>query len=466
MTATDGLPQPQRRLSMLTLSIAIAMTVLDSASANVALPTIARDLGVSAGESVWVVNAYQLAVVMTLLPFAALGDIIGYRPVFRAGVVVFLIASVAVALSPSLTILTIFRIIEGMGASATMAVNTALVRQTYPRAMLGRGIGMTALIVATSSAIGPTVASGVLSVMSWRGLFVICLPLGIIVFFMSLKVLPYSAAKRQKFDIFSAILSAAMFGFLITGIDGIGHGQSRTLVAAELIVAVVAGIALVFRQRNAEYPILPLDLFRRPMFALTVATSVCSFAAQTCAFVSLPFFLLEELHRSQVEVGLLMTPWPAAVAVMAIVAGRLADHYPASILAGIGLGTMTVGLTLMVLLPPDPTAVDIMWRLGLSGIGFGFFQTPNNRALVGSAPPERSGVVGGVLSTARLLGQTLGAAAVAMIFGVGGGFGLPATTLAVAVGACFAATGAVASCTRLLDPGGLPPPPKRQPKSR
>jgi DHA2 family multidrug resistance protein-like MFS transporter len=446
---------------MLTLSIGIGMTVLDSASANIALPTIARDLGVSAGESVWVVNAYQLAVVMTLLPLAALGDIIGYRPVFRARVVVFLVASVAVALSTSLPMLTIFRIIEGMGASGTMAVNLALVRQTYPRAMLGRGIGMTALVVAVSSAIGPTVASAVLAVTTWRALFVICLPLGICVFFMSMRVLPYSAPSRRRFDILSAFLSAAMFGGLITGIDGIGHGQSKILIAAELLGALLVGIILVLRQRNAESPILPVDLFRRPMFALTVLTAICSFAAQACAFVALPFLLLEVFGRTQVEVGMLMTPWPASVAVMAIVAGRLADHYPASVLAGIGLATMTVGLTLIVFLPPNPHAFDIIWRLGLSGIGFGFFQTPNNRALVSSTPPERSGVVGGVQSTARLLGQTLGAAAVAMIFGVGGGFGLPATTLAVAVGACFAAAGAMASCTRLLDPGGLPPPPRQ-----
>lgn len=461
MTATDGLPQPQRRWAMLTLSIGIGMTVLDSASANVALPAIARDLGVSAGESIWVVNAYQLAVVMTLLPLAALGDIIGYRPVFRAGVVVFLLSSIAVALSTSLTMLTLFRIIEGIGASGTMAVNLALVRQTYPRAMLGRGIGMTALVVAVSSAIGPTVASAVLAVTTWRALFVIGLPLGICAFFLSLRVLPYSPSRRRRFDVLSAILSAAMFGGLITGIDGIGHGQSPILIAAELIGAVVFGTVLVFRQRAAEHPILPVDLFRRPMFALTVATAICSFAAQACAFVSLPFLLLEVMGRTQVEVGMLMTPWPASVAVMAIVAGRLADHYPASVLAGIGLATMTAGLTLIALMPADAGAFDIAWRLGLSGIGFGFFQTPNNRALVSSAPPERSGVVGGVQSTARLLGQALGAAAVSMIFGVGGGFGLPPTTLAVVVGACFAAAGAIASCTRLLDPGGLPPLPRR-----
>ena len=143
-------------------------------------------------------------------------------------------------------------------------------------------------------------------------------------------------------------------------------------------------------------PLLPVDLFRRPVFALSVTTSVCAFVAQGIVFVALPFYFQDVIGRSQVETGLLITPWPVTVAIIAPIAGRLADRYPAGILGGIGLGVLCLGFILLALLPAQPGDASIIWRIVVCGFGFGFFQSPNNRAIVSNAPRERSGGAGAI----------------------------------------------------------------------
>jgi DHA2 family multidrug resistance protein-like MFS transporter len=196
---------------------------------------------------------------------------------------------------------------------------------------------------------------------------------------------------------------------------------------------------------------LPIDLFRRPVFALSAATAICSFAVQGLGFVALPFYLEDILGRSQVETGFFMTPWPLVVAFMAPVAGRLSDRYPAGILGGLGLVLLSLGMALLALLPANPAAVaDIVWRMAICGCGFGFFQAPNMKALMSSAPAGRSGSASGIVATARLTGQTSGAALAALCFGIAGRDG---ATLALALGSGFAAVGSVMSFLRLIAKG-------------
>jgi DHA2 family multidrug resistance protein-like MFS transporter len=249
----------------------------------------------------------------------------------------------------------------------------------------------------------------------------------------------------------SAVLSALSFALLIAGINGIGHGQAAKFVAIELIGAILIGIILVRRQASLSLPLLPVDLFRRPLFALSVTASVCTFVAQGIIFVTLPFYFQDVLGRSQVATGLLMTPWPVTVTIIAPIAGRLADRYSAGVLGGIGLSVLTVGFVLLATLPSHPEAPDIVWRIIICGLGFGFFQSPNNRAIIVSAPRERSGGAGAIQSTARLLVQTIGAALVALIFGLAGPSGGTSPTVAILLSAGFSAAAAIASVSRLLN---------------
>jgi len=453
--AEDGLPVPQRYWSMLTLMVGLAMSVLDTAIINVALPTIARDLRVDAAASIWVVNAYQLAVLVSLLPFASFGDIFGYRRVYRFGLVLFTFASLISATAGSLEMLIAGRALQGLGAAGLMSVNTALVRYTYPRRQLGRAIGMVSLIVSLSAASGPSVAAAILSVAPWPWLFAVNVPIGIVALFLAMRYLPQTPPSEQSFDAWSAVLCASMFVLLISGINGLGHGAAAALVAGEFAGALATGYLLVRRQLNQPMPLLPVDLFRRPIFALSVTTSVCSFVAQGIAFVSLPFYFHDVLGASAVTTGLMMTPWAAMTAVMAPIAGRLSDRYPVGILGGGGLAVLAAGFVLLAMLPANPAATDVLWRVAVCGIGFGMFQSPNNRAIVSSAPLERSGGAGAIQGTSRLLGQSIGAALVALVFGATGG--THSATGAILVASGFAGVGMLASLSRLSNAVRRPP---------
>jgi DHA2 family multidrug resistance protein-like MFS transporter len=446
-----GLDNPRRFWAMATVVTAVGMATLDSAIANTALPTIAGDLQASAAASVWVINAYQLAMVATLLPCAALGEILGHRRIYIAGLILFTLASLGCGLASSLPTLSAARVVQGLGASGIMSVNAALIRFIYPPKLLGRGMGANALAVALAFVAGPSIASVILALAPWPWLFIVNVPLGLAAILLARTALPDTGRATHGFDALAALLASGTLGLLIFGIGDAAHAAPLRRVALELLGALLCGIVLLRRQGRHPAPILPFDLFRRPLFALSAATSVGSFAAQGLAFVALPFLFEVTLHRSQVATGFLMTPWPLLVAVMAPIAGRLSDRFSAGALCGLGLAMLAAGLAALALMPAKPSLFDIIWRLALCGAGFGFFQSPNLRALMTSAPAHRSGSASGIVATGRLFGQTIGAALVAACFSLSGAHG---AVLALGLGGLFAGAASVASFSRLLLPTG------------
>lgn len=442
----DGLPVPQRYWSALAVWLAITMAVLDSSVANIALPTIAREFRVEAHEAIWVVNAYQLAIVTALLPLASLGEIVGYRRVYLGGLALFTVASLGCALSTTLLELTLARVVQGFGAAGIMAINAALVRFTYPQRLLGRAIGFNALVVSLASATGPSIAAAILAVAHWPWLFAINAPIGVATLALAAWALPRTARIARRFDLVGAVLNAFAFGLVIAGIDLLTRSDRPVLGLLALAGGLASGTALAIKGRSEPSPLLPIDLLRNPVFALSVASSICSFSAQMLALVSLPFLFEGVLHRTPVEVGLLLSPWPILVGILGPIAGGLSDRFPAAILGGIGLLLFACGLGALSLLSPDASFVDVAWRMALCGCGFGFFQAPNNRTMMLSAPRERAGAAGGMLATARLTGQTAGATAVAVFFALNPARGAT-TSLTVAAG--LAVVGAVVSLSRL-----------------
>ena len=441
----DGLPLPRRYWAIAAIILAIVMSVLDSTIVNIALPSIAREFNVSAAASIWVVNAYQLAILMLLLPLASLGEIVGYRRVSQAGIVIFTLASFACALAPTLLTLSIARVIQGVGAAGIMSVNAALVRFTYPHRSLGRAIGINAFVVASSAAVGPTIASAVLAVAHWRWLFGINVPIGLVTIIISLKSLPESERTARALNYGGALLYAGCLGLILSGLQALSHHAATTLALAQIALGALLGWLLTRHELPRAAPLVPFDLLRRPIFTLSLATSVCSFTAQMSALVSLPFEI-QRLGHSAVETGLFMTPWPLALALAAPIAGRLADRYPAGILGGLGLAVMATGLLLLALFPSTGSALGLIWRMALCGLGFGFFQAPNNRTIMAAAPRARSGAAGGMLSAARLLGQTLGAATVAILFRA---YAAAGSNAALYFATALALTAALVSLVRL-----------------
>lgn len=447
-TEWNGLPMPHRLWAILAVTFGVALSVLDGTIANVALPTIARELGVASADSIWVVNAYQLAIVVSLLSFSTLGDVVGYRRIYIGGLALFTLASAGCFFADSLGMLIAMRVLQGFGGSAVVSINTSIIRIIYPRDRLGRGLGINATVVAVASVAGPTLVAAILSVASWHWLFAVNIPVGIAAVWLSRRFLPGNPVRLtdRRFDWRDGVMNALTFGLLIASVEGFSHGLDPRLIACGVAAFFVVAALFVRSQLRKPLPLLPFDLLRIPIFSLSVFTSVCSFVAQMLAMVALPFFLQQELGYDDVRTGLLLTAWPAVIVVVAPVAGMLAERVHAGILGGVGLAVMALGLLSLALLPDHPADGAILWRLAVCGAGFGLFQSPNNSILIASAPAYRSGSASGMLATARLVGQTTGAALMALFFHL---FPANSTHLALYVAAALASVGALASSTRI-----------------
>ncbi|MEO5737805.1 MAG: MFS transporter, partial [Variovorax sp.] len=319
----DGLPLPRRYAAVAAILGAIVLVVLDGAIANVALPTIALQLQTAPANAVWIVTAYQLAVVMFLLPASAVGERLGYRRVFAAGVALFTAASVLCALAPSLPWLVAARCLQGLGSAAVMSLGLALLRFTYPRRMLGQAIAWNALVIAGASAAGPAVGAGLLSVASWPWLFAVNLPVGALVL-AACTGLPNPQTTGQRLDVGSIALNAIMFAAFVLGSDWLP--SSAWVGGALLVVSAASMVLLVRREMPKAAPLIPLDLLRVQSFRVSIVASVCCFTGQMMGYVALPFYFQHELGLSSMKTGALMTPWPLAVMMSAPLSARLAKR--------------------------------------------------------------------------------------------------------------------------------------------
>ena len=322
----DGIPMPRRYWAHLAIGLAITMSSMDGSIANIALPTFVRVLNVTPAASIWVVNAYQLSVCMSLLIIGALGDIYGYDRIFRICLALFTAASLGCALSHNLAGLSVGRFFQGIGGAGILGVTNAMLRGIYPQRELARGIGYNTMIVALSLTLGPTVASLILSIASWPWLFAVNVPIGIFTLIIARRALPSFPRSQHRFDLRSAGLSAATFAMLILSIAGLGQHQSPSLIAGAFFCFLPLAAALIRRQRSIASPLLPIDLLRIRLFSLSVGTTFMASMAQLMGYVAIPF-LFHQLGRSLTSIGLLVTPWPVMVAIIAPFAGRLARRF-------------------------------------------------------------------------------------------------------------------------------------------
>jgi MFS transporter, DHA2 family, multidrug resistance protein len=440
ISSEDGLAPAQRRFAMLGIALAVLLSVLDYAVVNVALPSIARSIHCADSSAIWVINAYQLVNLIALLPVAALGDKIGHARMCRIGLVLFVLASALCALSRTLPELAMARALQGLGGACILGVNAALLRHIYPSSMLGRAIALNGLVIGLGVALGPTIAAAVLGVASWPFLFYINLPLGAAALWFTITALPATPCIPRPFDYIGTVLLACAFGALITGGDRFAHDGSPALSLALIAFGAASLLLLVLRQLGRPEPLLPIDLLARGGFAAAFTTSFTGFVASNFFMISMPFALMSVLHRGPVATGLLITPWPVAIIVVAPLVGRLADRYPAAVLSSIGLCITATGFLLLRTMPAAPSDFAIAWRIFIAGAGFGLFQPPNNKAMLITAPRHRTGGASGMISVARLLGQTVGAMLVALTLS----FAHPAPTrtcLTLATATAFLAAG-------------------------
>ncbi|HEY4200166.1 MAG TPA: MFS transporter [Devosiaceae bacterium] len=409
----------------------LVIVVLDGAIANLALPSIGTSFGADAADTVWVVTSYQLAVLISLLPCGALGEKFGARRVYLAGVALFVLASAGCAFAISLPMLVASRFVQGLGGGAIMALAIMNLRFAVPPRLLGTIIGINAMTVAISSAAGPGIAGAILTVAPWPWLFAVNLPIGAVLL-LSGGALAHSKGVHRRLDWRALVANALMFILLFIGADRLAE---TPVLGAILIAGSALCLAGLLRlERDSKAPLIPVDLLADPTFRVSVIASVCCFTGQMLSYVALPFYLQRTLNMSPAEAGLYTMPWPAAVTVVAPISGRLANRISTSWLCAAGGALLALGLVIIVLSAAEGGLVTLLIGTILAGAGFGLFQTPNNRILLLSAPKARSGAAGAMQGTARLMGQTIGAISMTLIFGFWAVTSAPIVALGIAAG--------------------------------
>lgn len=410
----------RKYIAITSIIILLVMTVLDVSLVNVALPVIADEFKISESATVWLVTIYQLIIVMLLLPLSSIGDQYSYKRNFMTGLVVFTVGSGLCAMSTSFSMLMISRGIQAVGAAGVMSVNVALTRVIYPRNILGRGLALNAMFISIATAAGPSLSGWILSVSTWHWLFLINIPLGVIAFIIGIRTLPNNphTPDDPRIDWKGSVMNILFFGLLFYSLGNITKESSFVLCVVLLAFAITIGFLYVKKEAASNRPMFPVDLFRTRLYSTSILTSTCSFMAQNITIIALPFMFLSVLKLSELSTGLVMTPWPLATMIVSPLAARWIERHNAAFTAAGGMVIFMIGIILLVFIPVNTNEWDIVWRMAICGIGFGFFQTPNNIVMVMATPVERTGAAGGMQSTARLTGQTFGSTMVSIIFAV------------------------------------------------
>jgi len=436
----DGLPIPRRYLAILAVSFGTGLAVLDGSIVTVALPTMARDLQVESSTSVLVVTIYQLTLVMTLLPLSALGSHLGLRRIYQYGQLIFLLSTGLCFFARSMPFLLVVRTIQALGAGAALSVSSALIRSIYPSRQLGLGLGISGVVVSVAGVIAPTLGGLVLAVARWPWIFVAACPFALVSLLIGRRALPDPIARDEPFDVLGAVLCAATFGLVISGLESLVHGDSPVIACFISLLGAVLAVVFVRRELESKHPILPVDLLMRPIIGLSAIGGLLAFMGSTTMIFSIPFRMQQQFGWQPVEVGAVIAPWPAAMAFAGFVAGMLSDRFPAGILGGIGMIVAVIGMLLLAFLPAHPTHLMMIWRMALCGCGYGLFLSPNSRLIIHAASHERAASAGGLVGTTRLTGQTLGATLLAALLSAGIGRGpapaIAAASLALTAGIC------------------------------
>jgi DHA2 family multidrug resistance protein-like MFS transporter len=443
MTDTyPGLPLPRRWWAIVAISFGTALLVLDGAIANVALPTIARDLGVTNAVITNVVTVYQLVLVMFLLPFSSLGDRLGHRRLYQYGQGLFMLSSALCLVANSFWLLLLLRVLQALGSAMALSVSSAMLRQIYPASKLGTGLGLNSVIVASSAALAPTLGGYIVSHADWQWVFVAAAPLAIVSLLLG-QSLPDPAPQDRKTDWVGSIWSALTMLLIVGGLQLGTHG---TVVLGAVIgmLGAVSLVKLVQRERQMSAPVLPVDLLSKPAIGLSALAGMASFIAAGTLMLSLPFRLQEDMGFDPQHVGMLLLPFPLTMLVVSPFSGWLSDRIAATKLGVAGMIVAICGLLLIAFMPERPSDWDIAARLAFTALGFGLFFAPNTRLLISRAPRDRAAAAGGLLSTSRLFGQTMAAVVVGMLLAGGLGMGPVPMLLACAL----AVVAAVCSVTR------------------
>jgi EmrB/QacA subfamily drug resistance transporter len=397
---------------MAAVAMSTFLATIDGSIVNVALPTLVQDLDADFATVQWVVLAYLLTLATLLLSMGRLGDMVGKKPIYTAGFVVFTTGSVLCGLAPTVYWLIAFRVLQAVGAAMTLALGMAIVTEAFPPSERGRALGLNGTIVSIGIVVGPTLGGVILDSLSWNWIFYVNLPVGILGTLMSLRFVPaFKPAGRQRFDFAGAAsLLASLLSLLLALTLGqhLGFTDPRVLILFGLFVAVLA--AFITIERRSSQPMIDLNLFQNRLFSINLVTGLITFVSLGGTIILIPFFLQNVLGYDTRQVGLLMATVPLAIGVVAPISGAVSDRIGPRPITVVGLATMLLGFYAMSTLDAQTGTLGYVLRFLPVGVGMGIFQSPNNSAVMGAVPRQRLGIASGLLSVTRTLGQTTGIA--------------------------------------------------------
>ena len=420
----DGQEHANKWAVLAILAIGIFMATLDTSIVNISLPTIAHYFGVPLNGAIeWVIIAYLVVIAGVLLTTGRLADMIGRKPIWVAGLIIFTTGSAICGASVSLGMLIAARALQGLGGAFIMAVSPAMLTNAFPANERGRALGMNAVIVALGVSVGPTLGGLITESFTWRWIFYVNIPFGILGVILTLRVLTERMHRNPgRFDPVGAVLLGIGLVALTLGLSfGQEWGWNSPLLIGTLVVSILAIVTLVIIERRVSNPIIDFSLLKRRVFLSANISLILSFLALFAVSFMLPFYLEELRGFSTAEAGLLLTPLPLTIAVIAPFSGALADRIGTRWLAAGGLSIACFGLVLISQLNAHTPVWDIVWRLVVTGAGQAMFQSPNNSALMGAAPRNQQGTASGFLATGRVVGQSLSVALAGAIFAAFGG---------------------------------------------
>lgn len=420
--AAEAIQSQTNRWVVLALAASTSfITTLDSSIVNIGLPLIARTfhIGVS-GAIEWVIIGYLVIIAAVLLTFGRLADMLGRKPIFLIGLIIFLLGSMLCGLAPSLELLIAARLFQGLGGALLFSVNIAMITSSFPNSERGLALGLNAVIVSLGVALGPTIGGIITHYLDWRWIFYVNVPICLTVLFAGLYFYHEQRpvhGESGRFDPLGAILLAIGFATVTLGLSfGQEWGWSSPGTLMTFSVGIVALVSTIFVERQREHPILDLHLVTNRTFALAnISFMLCMMALFAPGFI-LPFYFEQLRGFSTIHTGLLLTPLPLSLAMAAPLSGSIADHYGSRWISPIGLTIACTGLILLSQLNVQSSTWDIVWRLALTGFGQGLFQSPNTRTLMGAAPRDKQGEASGLLATGRVIAQSTSVALTGTVF--------------------------------------------------
>ncbi len=409
------------------LCLGLFMILLDGTIVNIAIPHIQDYFDTTFGNIEWVMNAYILAFAVLLVTLGRFGDLWGRRKLFMIGMVLFTIGSAACGLAPSIYLLIAARVLQGIGGAAMMPATLSIIAAVFPAGKRGAAMGVWGGVSGLATAIGPTLGGIIVQYVSWpaagdswRWIFLVNIPIGVVGVLLTLRIVPESKNPTavQTLDLPGVgLISASLFCLTFALVEGQQYGWTSATILGLFAAAAVAFGLFYWREHRVSQPLIDFSLFRSPTFAAGNATGLLLSAAMMGAFFTIPIFLQSVLGYSAIKAGLVMAPMSVIIIFAAPAAGMLSDRLGSRWIVAAGMFLLALGLAWMAgLVPgiarisPDTTPLSLLAPFLISGIGIGLAVAPVTSAVMATAPRERVGNASGVLSTMRQVGSLMGIA--------------------------------------------------------